>query len=94
MNILTKFKNFFNDYINWCEAEYSDGREKPENKVYHFIYRHWLWPLAQNDCVCCNTVRGMIYVCVIWVFDIVPRGVALAKKLWYVIGNFVETLLT
>jgi hypothetical protein len=34
---------------------------KPENKIYNWIYEHWLWPWKQTDCVCCNTVRGIAF---------------------------------
>ena len=56
-----KFCEWFVNNMNWCEGEYYDGKEKPVNKVYEFFYRYWLWPFYQNDCTCCNTVRGLIY---------------------------------
>lgn len=56
-----RFKQWFIDNINWCEAKYSDGRDKPENRVLNWFYEHWLWPWDQNDCLCCNTTRGLIY---------------------------------
>lgn len=61
MNI-DKVKEFFVNNINWCEGHYyKSDKEKPDNKVYDFFYNHWLFPFAQNGCLCCNTVRGLIY---------------------------------
>ena len=51
----------FIDKVNFCHGEYSDGTAKPENKVYDWLYYHWLWPFKQTDCVCCNAVRGLLY---------------------------------
>lgn len=65
-----KFCRFFNDYINWCHGYYYDKKnpdnptlplDKPYNKLYAFFYDYWLFPFKQNDCICCNTVRGLIY---------------------------------
>lgn len=63
-----RFKKWFVDNINWCEGEYYGESDesgnpiaKPENKIYNWFYEHWLWPWEQNDCVCCNTVRGIAY---------------------------------
>lgn len=61
----TKLKAFFINHINWCEAEYYDGTPKPQNKVVDFFYKYWLFPFSQNDCLCCNTVRGVMYGIVI-----------------------------
>lgn len=63
-----RFTKWFCDTINFCHG-YKFGEydalgnpvEKPENKVYNFFYKYWLWPFVQTDCVCCNTVRGLIY---------------------------------
>lgn len=53
---------FFVNHINWCEGYYYDTDEpKPDNKLYNWLYAHWLWPFKQNDCICCNTVRGVVY---------------------------------
>lgn len=63
-----KLKAWFLNNVNWCHGYYynqfdSEGNPvaKPENKVYEFFYRHWLWPWKQNECLCCNTVRGLMY---------------------------------
>lgn len=63
-----RFTKWFVDNINFCHGyrfdEYdADGNpvEKPENRVYTFFYTYWLWPFIQTGCVCCNTVRGLIY---------------------------------
>lgn len=57
---------FFCDHINFCEGfYYGTDTEKPENKLYSWFYKYWLWPFNQNDCMCCNTVRGLIYGAVI-----------------------------
>lgn len=57
-----RFKEWFVNNINWCEGYYyGTDTPKPENRVLNWFYRHWLWPWKQNDCMCCNTVRGVIY---------------------------------
>lgn len=57
-----RFKQWFVNNVNWCEGYYyGTSIPKPENRVYEWFYRHWLWPWAQNDCLCCNTVRGCMY---------------------------------
>lgn len=63
-----KFAKWFIDHINFCHGykfdEYDAAGnpvEKPENKVYTFFYNYWLWPFLQTGCLCCNTVRGLIY---------------------------------
>jgi len=53
--------NWFIDRVNFCHGEFHDGTEKPANKLYDWLYYHWLWPFKQTDCVCCNTVRGLLY---------------------------------
>lgn len=73
--LLYRIVKWFVDNINWCEGyyydeyEYRNGeeipKEKPENKLYLWVYTHFLWPWKQTGCVCCNTVRGMIYVVII-----------------------------
>ena len=56
------FVKWFTDNINWCHGYYYDSEiEKPENKLYNFFYKYWLFPFIQTDCLCCNTVRGLIY---------------------------------
>lgn len=56
------FIKFFRDHINFCEGVYYDTNiAKPDNKLYDFLYKYWLFPFEQNGCVCCNTVRGVIY---------------------------------
>ena len=60
------FVKFFVDKINFCEGVYYDSNiAKPENKIYNFFYKYWLFPFEQNDCICCNTVRGIIYGAII-----------------------------
>lgn len=63
-----KFIKWFCDNINFCHgyryAEYDEEGNpvaKPDNKLYDFLYRYWLFPFKQNDCICCNTVRGLVY---------------------------------
>ena len=57
-----KFKKWFVDNVNWCEGYYYGTEiEKPENKIYNFFYKYWLFPWKQTDCLCCNTTRGLIY---------------------------------
>lgn len=57
-----KLTEFFVNRINFCEGYYY-GTEtpKPENRVFNFFYNYWLFPFKQNECLCCNTVRGLIY---------------------------------
>lgn len=53
---------FFVDHINFCEGVYYGTTiDKPENPLYNFFYKYWLFPFRQNDCICCNTVRGLLY---------------------------------
>lgn len=53
---------FFVDKINFCEGVYyGTDFDKPENRLYSFFYKYWLFPFKQNDCICCNTVRGLLY---------------------------------
>lgn len=65
-----RFCRWFNDNINWCEGVLYDKinpenpdffLDKPRNPLYEWFYRFWLFPFKQNDCICCNTVRGLIY---------------------------------
>lgn len=63
-----RFTKWFVDHVNFCHGFYFDEYdalgnpvEKPDNKVYNFFYKYWLWPFMQTDCICCNTVRGVIY---------------------------------
>lgn len=57
-----KFVAWFCDNVNFCHGWlYDSDIEKPANKVYDFFYRVWLFPFKQNDCICCNTVRGLLY---------------------------------
>lgn len=57
-------KQFINQ-VNFCHGEFYDGVEKPVNKLYDWLYEHWLYPFKQTDCVCCNTVRGLMYGAII-----------------------------
>lgn len=66
--VFYKFVKWFCDNVNFCHGvrydEFdSDGNpiEKPDNKVYNFFYQYWLWPFQQTGCICCNTVRGLLY---------------------------------
>lgn len=57
-----KAVQFFVNHINWCEGYfYNTDKPKPDNKIYNFFYTYWLFPFEQNDCICCNTVRGVLY---------------------------------
>ena len=57
-----KLLKFFIDKVNFCHGQYFDSEvDKPYNSLYEFFYRYWLFPFKQNDCICCNTVRGLIY---------------------------------
>lgn len=56
-----KFRSWFIDNVNFCHGQTASGVDKPENKLYNWFYKYWLWPYAQTDCLCCNTVRGLIY---------------------------------
>lgn len=63
-----KFTKWFVDNLNFCHGyrfdEYDENGnpvEKPDNKLYNFFYKYWLWPFQQTGCACCNTVRGLIY---------------------------------
>lgn len=57
-----KFNKWFVDNVNVCHGTFYDSViEKPENKLYNLLYKYWLWPYNQTDCICCNTVRGLIY---------------------------------
>lgn len=61
-----KFAVWFVDNLNFCEGfYYGTDIPKPENKLYNWFYTYWLWPWKQNDCICCNTVRGLMYGAVI-----------------------------
>lgn len=57
-----KFVVWFCNNVNFCHGWlYDSDIEKPANKVYDFFYKVWLFPFKQNDCICCNTVRGLLY---------------------------------
>lgn len=63
-----KFCRWFCDIWNFCHGVYFDRVDssgmpvdKPDNKLYDWFYTYWLFPFKQNDCICCNTVRGLIY---------------------------------
>lgn len=56
-----RFCAWFIKYMNFCHGYTLDGTPKPENGLYNWFYAHWLWPFVQNDCVCCNAVRGLFY---------------------------------
>lgn len=51
----------FHDNINWCEGYYKDGTAKPVNHVYLWFYNHNLFPFKQTGCLCCNSVRCLVY---------------------------------
>lgn len=53
-------KQRFNDNVNWCH-DYYDGTDKPENKLYSFLFKHWLFPFYGIECKCCYTTRGVFY---------------------------------
>lgn len=55
-----KMLRWFINNVNFC-SDYYDGTEKPSNPVYDFFWKYWLFPFAQTGCVCCNTVRGVLY---------------------------------
>lgn len=81
--MIEKFKAWFVNKVNWCEGYYykrydDNGNPvaKPENKTYSWFYTHWLWPWKQTDCLCCNTVRGVIY------------GLIVGATLGYIVGGF------
>lgn len=59
-SISYKLCKWFVDNANFC-SDYFDGTEKPENKVYSFFLKYWLFPFEQTGCPCCNAVRGLIY---------------------------------
>ena len=57
-----KFVAWFCNNVNLCHGWlYDSDIEKPANKVYDFFYKVCLFPFKQNDCICCNTVRGLLY---------------------------------
>ena len=57
-----KLVAFFVDHVNFCEGVYYGTEiDKPDNSLYNFFYKYWLFPFRQNDCICCNTVRGLLY---------------------------------
>lgn len=57
-----KLVEWFSNNINWCEGNwYGTDVAKPDNKVWDFLYTYWLFPFKQNECLCCNTTRGVFY---------------------------------
>lgn len=65
-----KFARWFCDNLNFCMGYYYSQKnpenpefplDKPENKLYNWFYEYWLFPFKQNNCICCNTVRGVFY---------------------------------
>lgn len=57
-----KFVEFFCNHINWCHGYYyGTDIEKPENKLYSFVYKYWTFPFENPGCECCSAVRGLIY---------------------------------
>ena len=57
-----KLVRFFVNRVNFCEGVYyGTGVDKPDNPLYEFFYKFWLFPFQQNDCICCNTIRGLLY---------------------------------
>lgn len=60
-----KFKDFFNDYINFCHETKVNGETKPPSYFYDFFYLIF-WPLPQmheegRGCWCCAAFRGCAY---------------------------------
>lgn len=56
------FVKWFINHVNWCHGYYyGTATPKPVNKIYDFFYKYWLFPFEQTECICCNTVRGLIY---------------------------------
>lgn len=57
-----KLAAWFVNNMNWCEGYYY-GTEtpKPENRVYNFFYKYWLFPFENTGCACCAAVRGLVY---------------------------------
>lgn len=55
------FCRWFNDWLVFCHGFNYDGTEKPENKLYNFVYKYWTWPFENPGCECCSAVRGLIY---------------------------------
>lgn len=66
-----RFRVWFHNHVNWCEGTLYDPEnpeillDKPDNSVYNWFYKYWLWPFEQTGCACCNTVRGLIYGAII-----------------------------
>lgn len=64
-----KLCEWFCDHINFCvgvlynkfDKISGEPLDKPDNPVYNWFYKYWLFPFQQNDCICCNTVRGVLY---------------------------------
>ena len=73
--IAYKIVEWFVNHVNFCEGIlYGTDVDKPENKVYDFFYKFWLFPFKQNDCLCCNTVRGLLYGVII--------GLGIGRIIW------------
>jgi hypothetical protein len=68
-----KLKHWFQWNVNFCVHEV-DGVEKPENKLYNFIYKYYFWPLENPNCICCTGIRSIVYGLII--------GVLLGGFIW------------
>lgn len=57
-----KLVAWFCNTFNYCEGYwYGTDVEKPENKLYNFLFKYWLFPFKNNECLCCNATRGVMY---------------------------------
>lgn len=66
----------FMNYINWCNGyvwkvidmkAVETNAPKPDNKLWSWIWNHWLWPWSMDEveCQCCRMIRGVMYGVVI-----------------------------
>lgn len=70
-----KLCEWFCDHVNFCHGVFYTPKkiseteeifiDKPDNSLYDWFYKYWLFPFKQTDCVCCNTVRGLLYGAII-----------------------------
>lgn len=60
--LLTRFKNFFLDHVNWCHKQFSNGEYKPSTWFYE-AYARIFYPIPwqEEPCWCCASARGLIY---------------------------------
>lgn len=57
-----RFCEWFVNHINWCEGYYyRTETPKPENKLYNFLWKYWLFPFENNGCACCIGTRAFVY---------------------------------